>query len=90
MFIIEFEFHPQLDLRSDFSSDTILYDGAVPIDAVKKNVIREVFGLYETVRAFFFDEHDLAKSSPLNAKFLFNPIFLVGVIHGVALAAGLR
>lgn len=89
VFVIEFKLHPQLDFWRDFVSDTVLDDAAFPVDAVKKHVIGEVLGLDKTVRAFFFDVHDLAKSSPLNAKLLLDPIFLVGVIHDVTLAAGL-
>ena len=90
MLVIEFKFHPELDLRGNLSSDAIGNDVAIPINAVKKHVRGEVFGVNETVCTLLFNEHDLAKSSPLNAKLLFNPIFLVGVIHGVALAAGLE
>ena len=89
MFVIEFKLDPQLDFWGNFPCDTVLDDISIPVDGMKKHVISEVFGLDETVSAFFFDEHDLAKSSPLNAKLFLDPIFLVGVVHGLALAAGL-
>jgi len=89
MFVIEFKLDPQLYFWGNFSCDTVLDDVSFPIDGMKKYVICEVFGLNKTVRAFFLNEHDLPKSSPLNAKLFFDPIFLVGVIHGLALAAGL-
>lgn len=89
MFVIELKLDPQLDFRSNFSFDTILDDISFPVDGMKKDVICEVFGLNKTVCAFFLDEHDFPKSSPLNAKLFLDPIFLVGVIHGMALAAEL-
>ena len=89
MFVIEFKLHPQLDFWRDFLSDTVLDNAAFPVDAVKEYVIGEIFGLDKTVSAFFLNVHDLAESSPLNAKLLLDPIFLVGVIHDVTLAAGL-
>lgn len=90
MLVIEFKLDPHLYFGGNFSCDTVLDDVSFPIDGMKKHVICEVFGLNETVFAFLLDERDLAKSSPLNAKLFLDPIFLVGVIHGVALTAGLR
>ncbi len=89
MFVIEFKLDPQLDFWGNFPCDTVLDDVSFPVDGMKEHVISEVFGLYKTVSTFFLDEHDLSKSSPLNAKLFFDPIFLVGVIHGLTLAAGL-
>lgn len=90
MFVIEFKLDPQLDFGDDFLCDTVLDDVSFPVCGMKKHIIGEVFRLNKTVCAFFFNEHDLAKSSPLNAKLFLDPIFLVGVIHGLTLAAGLR
>ena len=85
MLIVQFKLDPQFDFRIDFSRDSIFGDTSIPVHGMKEHVIGEVLGLDESISPLLLDEHDLSQSSPLNAEFLFDAIFLFGIIHGVAL-----